>query len=97
MGVRKSGAGVATDRAEVGERRLTELNPQLAEKNLAKTELVPYLDADGKKLFGVLYYPSNYEKGKSIPRFSICTNSFSTTRSDDSFIGTDARVHNPVL
>jgi dipeptidyl aminopeptidase/acylaminoacyl peptidase len=50
-----------------GERKLTELNPQLTEKNLAKTELVPYLDADGKKLFGVLYYPSNYEKGKKYP------------------------------
>ncbi len=49
------------------ERRLTNLNPQLAEKNLAKTELIPYLDADGKKQFGVLYYPSNYEKGKKYP------------------------------
>ncbi len=50
-----------------GEKRLTDLNPQLAGKNLAKTELVPYLDADGKKLFGVLYYPSNYEQGKKYP------------------------------
>jgi dipeptidyl aminopeptidase/acylaminoacyl peptidase len=50
-----------------GERRLTNLNPQLADKSLGKTELVGYLDADGKKLFGVLYYPSNYEKGKKYP------------------------------
>jgi len=67
-----------------GERRLTELNPQLAEKNLAKTELVPYLDADGKKLFGVLYYPSNYEKGKKYPTvFNLYEQFF-----DDTFNGT---------
>jgi dipeptidyl aminopeptidase/acylaminoacyl peptidase len=67
-----------------GERRLTELNPQLAEKNLSKTELVPYLDADGKKLFGVLYYPSNYEKGKKYPTvFNLYEQFF-----DDTFNGT---------
>lgn len=67
-----------------GEKRLTELNPQLAEKNLAKTELVPYLDADGKKLFGVLYYPSNYEKGKRYPTvFNLYEQFF-----DDTFNGT---------
>lgn len=67
-----------------GERKLTDLNPQLAEKNLAKTELVPYLDADGKKLFGVLYYPSNYEKGKKYPTvFNLYEQFF-----DDTFIGT---------
>lgn len=67
-----------------GERRLTDLNPDLAQKNLAKTELVPYLDADGKKLFGVLYYPSNYEKGKKYPTvFNLYEQFF-----DDTFNGT---------
>jgi dipeptidyl aminopeptidase/acylaminoacyl peptidase len=67
-----------------GERRLTELNPQLSEKKLAKTELIPYLDADGKKLFGVLYYPSNYEKGKKYPTvFNLYEQFF-----DDTFVGT---------
>ncbi len=48
-------------------RKLTELNPWLAERALAHTELVSYRDADGKKLHGVLYYPANYEKGKPYP------------------------------
>ena len=64
--------------------RLTNLNPELADKDLGKTELVPYLDADGKKLFGVLYYPSNYEKGKKYPTvFNLYEQFF-----DDTFNGT---------
>jgi dipeptidyl aminopeptidase/acylaminoacyl peptidase len=67
-----------------GERKLTDLNPELAQKNLSKTELVPYLDADGKKLFGVLYYPSNYQKGKKYPTiFNLYEQFF-----DDTFVGT---------
>lgn len=74
----------SADASFKGERRLTDLNPDLAQKNLAKTELVPYLDADGKKLFGVLYYPSNYEKGKKYPTvFNLYEQFF-----DDTFIGT---------
>jgi dipeptidyl aminopeptidase/acylaminoacyl peptidase len=46
---------------------LTQLNPQLAGVALARTELVSYRDADGKKLNGVLYYPTNYEAGKKYP------------------------------
>jgi dipeptidyl aminopeptidase/acylaminoacyl peptidase len=48
-------------------RRLTDTNPQLNTKRLSRTELVPYLDADGKKLYGVLYYPVDYEAGKKYP------------------------------
>ena len=48
-------------------RRLTELNTWLADRALAHTELISYRDADGKKLYGVLYYPANYEKGKAYP------------------------------
>jgi dipeptidyl aminopeptidase/acylaminoacyl peptidase len=48
-------------------RRILETNPQLAGKALSRTELITYRDADGKTLRGVLYYPANYEKGKSYP------------------------------
>jgi dipeptidyl aminopeptidase/acylaminoacyl peptidase len=48
-------------------RRLTEMNPQLDEVALTRTELVEYLNADGKRLYGVLYYPRGYEPGKKYP------------------------------
>ena len=67
-----------------GERKLTDLNPQLAEKALAKTGLVSYLDADGKKQYAVLYYPANYEAGKKYPTvFNIYEQFF-----DDTYNGT---------
>jgi dipeptidyl aminopeptidase/acylaminoacyl peptidase len=34
---------------------------------LAHTELIHYMDADGKKLNGVLYYPTNYQPGRKYP------------------------------
>lgn len=46
---------------------LTDLNPQLAGVALAHSELVSYLDVDGKPLHGVLYYPYGYEPGKKYP------------------------------
>lgn len=48
-------------------KRLTELNQWLSTKQLPKSELVPYRDADGKQLYGVLRYPAGYEKGKAYP------------------------------
>ncbi|MCP4709550.1 MAG: S9 family peptidase [Planctomycetes bacterium] len=48
-------------------RRLTTLNPWLEEKALSHTELIKYRDTDGVELYGVLYYPANYEKGKKYP------------------------------
>jgi dipeptidyl aminopeptidase/acylaminoacyl peptidase len=48
-------------------KRLAELNPWLSTKQLPKSELVPYRDADGKQLYGVLRYPAGYEKGKAYP------------------------------
>ncbi|MCG6957632.1 MAG: prolyl oligopeptidase family serine peptidase [Gemmatimonadetes bacterium] len=48
-------------------RALTDLNPQLADVALTHSELIHYLDVDGKKLYGVLYYPANYEAGKKYP------------------------------
>jgi dipeptidyl aminopeptidase/acylaminoacyl peptidase len=46
---------------------LTKLNPQLSGVAMSHSELVSYLDADGKRLKGVLYYPDNYEPGKRYP------------------------------
>jgi len=46
---------------------LTDLNPQLAGVALAHSELVSYLDVDGKTLHGVLYYPHGYQPGKKYP------------------------------
>ncbi len=38
-------------------RKLYDANPQLTTERLARTELVRYLDADGKPQWGVLYHP----------------------------------------
>lgn len=46
---------------------LTRLNPQLDGVALTRTELVEYLDVDGKHLYGVLYYPYDYQPGKKYP------------------------------
>lgn len=64
--------------------RLTDLNPGLKDKVLSRTELVSYRDADGKILYGVLYYPAGYEKGKRYPLItevyeSYFDNGFSAT------------------
>jgi len=48
-------------------RRLTTLNPWMANKSLPTSELVSYRDADGKTLYGVLRYPVNYQKGLTYP------------------------------
>jgi dipeptidyl aminopeptidase/acylaminoacyl peptidase len=48
-------------------RPLTDLNPQLDEVTLARTELVEYLDVDGNTLYGILYYPPGYEAGRTYP------------------------------
>lgn len=50
-----------------GPTRLTDLNPQLEDVPLARTELVEYLDVDGNTLYGILYYPIDYEPGRAYP------------------------------
>ncbi len=65
-------------------RRLTEANPQLKQKKLSRTELVSYLDADGAKSYGVLYYPADYEAGKKYPTVFIIYEQFF----DDNFNST---------
>ena len=65
-------------------RRLTELNAQLKVKRIGKTDLVSYLDVDGNRMYGVLYYPVDYVAGKKYPTvFNIYEQFF-----DDSFNGT---------
>jgi dipeptidyl aminopeptidase/acylaminoacyl peptidase len=49
--------------AQLGaQRRVLESNPQLAQKPLARTELIKYLDADGTSRNGVVYRPSTGAK-----------------------------------
>ncbi len=46
---------------------LTSTNPQLVDVALTRTELVDYLDVDGNTLYGILYYPLDYEAGQTYP------------------------------
>jgi len=48
-------------------RKLTDLNPQLADVALTRSELVEYLDVDGNHLYGILYYPYGYQPGTKYP------------------------------
>lgn len=47
--------------------QITKLNPWINSKKIPRSELVKYMDSDGKELFGVLYYPVDYEEGKKYP------------------------------
>ena len=47
--------------------RVTDLNPWLAERKLTRSELIEYLDVDGNTLYGILYYPVDYEPGRKYP------------------------------
>ena len=66
----------AADAAFSGTRKLTDLNPQLAGVALSRSELVEYLDVDGKRLYGILYYPVGYEPGKKYPMVAEIYESF---------------------
>ncbi|HSC27002.1 MAG TPA: prolyl oligopeptidase family serine peptidase [Vicinamibacterales bacterium] len=48
-------------------KRLTDLNPWLADRALPRSELVAYRDVDGRELYGVLRYPAGYVKGQKYP------------------------------
>jgi dipeptidyl aminopeptidase/acylaminoacyl peptidase len=56
-----------TDATLSAPRRVIDANPQLARKPLANTELINYLDADGRNQYGVLHYPVGYQKGTRYP------------------------------
>ena len=45
-------------------KQLTDLNPWIENKKITRSELVKYLDADGKELYGILYYPVDYDPEK---------------------------------
>lgn len=61
-------------------RRLIDANPQLKAKRLSKTELISYLDVDGTRSYGVVYYPVDYEPGKKYPTiFNIYEQFFDDT------------------
>jgi len=66
-------------------RRLTDANPGIGSK-LGRTALIDYLDADGNKLHGVLYYPLDYREGTRYPTVFIVYETFF----DDRFNGTVA-------
>ncbi len=74
----------AADAGFTSVRRLTTANPALNGGTGSKAQLISYLDADGKKLYGVVYLPVNYESGKRYPTvFEIYEDFF-----DDRFNGT---------
>lgn len=47
--------------------QITDLNPWVKNKKFTKSELVKYLDSDGKELYGILYYPVDYDPNKKYP------------------------------
>lgn len=57
-------------------RQLTNLNPQLDGVALSRSELVDYLDVDGRRLHGVLHYPIDYEPGRRYPLVAEIYESF---------------------
>jgi len=48
-------------------RQLTASNPQLDDVALTRSELIEFLDVDGNTLYGILYYPADYEPGRKYP------------------------------
>jgi len=61
-------------------RQLVETNPQLSAKQLARTDLLQYLDSDGHRKFGVVYYPADYTAGKTYPTlFNVYEDFFDDT------------------
>jgi dipeptidyl aminopeptidase/acylaminoacyl peptidase len=57
-------------------RRLTTLNPDIERKQLSRTELLSYLDVDGDSLYGVVYYPADYQEGTAYPTVFIVYEQF---------------------
>ena len=63
-----------------GLRRLTDANPWIRDRTLGGTELLSYLDADGHRKFGVIYYPAGYVRGQRYPTvFNIYEDFFDDT------------------
>jgi len=63
-----------------GLRRLTDGNPWMHDRQVGGTELLSYLDADGHRKFGVIYYPAGYTKGQRYPTvFNVYEDFFDDT------------------
>jgi dipeptidyl aminopeptidase/acylaminoacyl peptidase len=61
-------------------RRLTDANPSLRGDRLGKTELVNYLDVDGKTRYAVVYLPPNFQRGTRYPTvFNVYEDFFDDT------------------
>ncbi|MBL8962021.1 MAG: S9 family peptidase, partial [Gemmatimonadetes bacterium] len=61
-------------------RALTHANPQLANKALARTELITYRDTDGRTRYGVAYLPAGFTPGTPAPTlFNIYEDFFDDT------------------
>jgi len=74
-GVQPNELYVADDRMQ-NMKKLTDLNPWVADKKLSKSELIQYMDVDGDTLYGVLYYPVDYEEGKRYPLVAVVYETF---------------------
>jgi dipeptidyl aminopeptidase/acylaminoacyl peptidase len=72
----------AADTALRDVRRVLATNPSLDPTRLTRTELVSYLDADGRELHGVLYYPLGYVEGRAYPTIFHVYESFFEPRFD---------------
>lgn len=57
------------------ERALTDANPGIAAK-LGRTELIKYMDTDGDDLYGIVYYPTDYVRGRKYPTVFIVYETF---------------------
>lgn len=58
---------MSTDASFTTMKALTDLNPWMSAKKLTQSELISYRNTDGKELKGILYYPVDYEPGKTYP------------------------------
>ena len=56
-----------TDKDFTSRTPLTNLNPWVEERILTRSELIKYRDVDGKELYGILYYPVDFQPGKKYP------------------------------
>ncbi len=54
-------------------------NPQQSQYNWGRSELVNYVNKDGKKMQGALFYPANYEPGKQYPMITYIYEDLSQT------------------
>lgn len=57
-------------------RRLTNFNDWIGDYAIPETELIQYMDVDADTLYGVLYYPADYEEGKKYPLIAYIYENF---------------------